>query len=54
MIHVYWPKGFTQNPDLLSIGITLISLYLLFVRRWSIMQIIGLCLLFAGMRLFVL
>jgi chromate transporter len=54
MIHVYWPKGFTQNPDLLSIGITLISLYLLFVRRWSIMQIIGLCLLFASIRLFVL
>ena len=54
MIHVYWPKGFTQNPELLSIGITLISLYLLLMRRWSIMQIIGLCLLFAGFRLFVL
>ena len=54
MIHVYWPKGFTQNPELLSIGITLISLYLLFIRRWSIMQIIGLCLLFASIRLFVL
>ena len=54
MIHVYWPKGFTQNPELLSIGITLVSLYLLFIRRWSIMQIIGLCLLFASIRLFVL
>ena len=54
MIHVYWPKGFTQNPELLSIGITLVSLYLLLARRWSIMQIIGLCLLFAGIRLFVL
>lgn len=54
MIHVYWPKGFTQHPELISIGITLISLYLLFIRRWSIMQIIGLCLLFASIRLFVL
>jgi chromate transporter len=54
MIHVYWPKGFTQQPELLSIGITLVSLYLLFMRRWSIMQIIGLCLLFASIRLFVL
>lgn len=54
MIHVYWPKGFTQDPELLSIGITLISLYLLFIRRWSIMKIIGLCLLFASIRLFVL
>ena len=54
MIHVYWPKGLTQNPELLSIGITLISLYLLLMRRWSIMQIIGLCLLFASIRLFVL
>ena len=54
MIHVYWPKGFSQNPELLSIGITLVSLYLLFIRRWSIMQIIGLCLLFASIRLFVL
>lgn len=54
MIHVYWPQGFTQTPTLLSIGITVISLYLLLMRRWSIMQIIGLCLLFAGFRLFVL
>ena len=54
MIHVYWPKGFTQNPDLLSIGITLASLYLLFIRRWSIMQVIGLCLLFASLRLLLL
>ena len=54
MIHVYWPKGFTENPELLSIGITLASLYLLFIRQWSIMQIIGLCLLFASIRLFVL
>jgi chromate transporter len=54
MIHVYWPKGFTQQPELLSIGITLASLYLLFIRRWSILQIIGLCLLFASIRLFVL
>ena len=54
MIHVYWPKGFTQHPELISIGITLISLYLLFIKRWSIMQIIGLCLLFASIRLFVL
>jgi chromate transporter len=54
MIHVYWPKGFTQSPELLSIGITLVSLYLLFIRRWSIIQIIGLCLLFACIRLFVL
>ena len=54
MIHVYWPNGFTQNPELLSIGITLVSLYLLFIRQWSIMQIIGLCLLFASIRLFVL
>jgi chromate transporter len=54
MIHVYWPKGFAQQPELLSIGITLVSLYLLFIRRWSIMQIIGLCLLFASIRLFVL
>ena len=54
MIHVYWPKGFTHHPELLSIGITLISLYLLFIRRWSIIQIIGLCLLFASIRLFVL
>jgi chromate transporter len=54
MIHVYWPKGFAQHPELISIGITLISLYLLFIRRWSIMQIIGLCLLFASIRLFVL
>ena len=54
MIHVYWPKGFTQHPELLSIGITLISLYLLLMRRWSIIQIIGLCLLFASVRLFVL
>ena len=54
MIHVYWPQGFAQTPALLSIGITLISLYLLLMRRWSIMQIIGLCLLFAGFRLSVL
>ena len=54
MIHVYWPKGFTQSPELLSIGITLISLYLLLMRRWSIIQIIGICLLFASIRLFVL
>ena len=54
MIHVYWPKGFTQQPELLSIGITLASLYLLFIKRWSIIQIIGLCLLFASIRLFVL
>jgi chromate transporter len=54
MIHVYWPQGFTETPALLSIGITVISLYLLLMRRWSIMQIIGLCLLFAGLRLFVL
>ena len=54
MIHVYWPKGFTQQPELLSIGITLASLYLLFIRRWSILQIVGLCLLFASIRLFVL
>jgi chromate transporter len=54
MIHVYWPRGFTETPALLSIGITVISLYLLLMRRWSIMQIIGLCLLFAGLRLFVL
>ncbi len=54
MIHVYWPQGFAQTPALLSIGITVISLYLLLMRRWSIMQIIGLCLLFAGFRLFVL
>jgi len=54
MIHVYWPKGFTQHPELLSIGITMVSLYLLLMRRWSIMQIIGLCLLFASIRLFVL
>ena len=54
MIHVYWPQGFVQTPALLSIGITVISLYLLLMRRWSIMQIIGLCLLCAGFRLFVL
>jgi chromate transporter len=54
MIHVYWPQGFTETPALLSIGITVVSLYLLLIRRWSIMQIIGLCLLFAGLRLFVL
>jgi len=54
MIHVYWPQGFTETPALLSISITVISLYLLLMRRWSIMQIIGLCLLFAGLRLFVL
>jgi chromate transporter len=54
MIHVYWPNGFTQHPELLSIGITVVSLYLLLMRRWSIMQIIGLCLLFASIRLFVL
>jgi chromate transporter len=54
MIHVYWPQGFTESPALLSIGITVISLYLLLMRRWSIMQIIGLCILFAGLRLFVL
>jgi chromate transporter len=54
MIHVYWPKGFAENPELLSISITLVSLYLLFIRQWSIMQIIGLCLLFASIRLFVL
>ncbi len=54
MIHVYWPQGFVQTPALLSIGITAISLYLLLMRRWSIMQIIGLCLLFACFRLFVL
>jgi chromate transporter len=54
MVHVYWPQGFTETPALLSIGITLVSLYLLLMRRWSIMQIIGLCLLFAGLRLFVL
>jgi chromate transporter len=54
MIHVYWPKGFTQQPELLSIGITLASLYLLFIKSWSIIQIIGLCLLFASIRLFVL
>lgn len=54
MIHVYWPQGFAQTPALLSIGITVISLYLLLMRSWSIMQIIGLCLLFAGFRLFVL
>lgn len=54
MMHVYWPQGFTQQPELLSIGITLVSLYLLFIRRWSIIQIIGLCLLFASIRLFVL
>jgi chromate transporter len=54
MIHVYWPQGFTETPALLSIGITVVSLYLLLMRHWSIMQIIGLCLLFAGLRLFVL
>ncbi len=54
MMHVYWPQGFTQQPELLSIAITLVSLYLLFIRRWSIIQIIGLCLLFASIRLFVL
>jgi chromate transporter len=54
MMHVYWPQGFTQNPELLSIAITVVSLYLLLMRRWSIIQIIGLCLLFAGFRVFVL
>jgi chromate transporter len=54
MMHVYWPQGFTQNPELLSIAITVASLYLLLMRRWSIIQIIGLCLLFAGFRVFVL
>ena len=54
MMHVYWPQGFTQNPALLSIAITVVSLYLLLIRRWSIIQIIGLCLLFAGFRVFVL
>jgi chromate transporter len=54
MMHVYWPQGFTQTPALLSIAITMVSLYLLLIRRWSIIQIIGLCLLFAGFRVFVL
>jgi chromate transporter len=54
MIHVYWPRGFAETPALISIGITAVSFYLLLKKSWSIIQIIGLCLLFAGFRLFVL
>jgi chromate transporter len=49
--HIYWPNGFHQEISIFALGMSFISAYLLIFRNWSIIQLLGLCLIVASFRL---
>lgn len=51
--HVYWPNGLNQEISIFALGMSLFSAYLLIFRSWSIIQLIGLCLMIASIRIFI-
>ncbi|MCJ8167908.1 chromate efflux transporter [Atopomonas sediminilitoris] len=41
--HLFWPNGLDALPELFSIVVTLLAIWLLHRRQWSILKVIGLC-----------
>lgn len=49
-LHIFWPNGLNQESSLFALGMSLASIYLLAFRKWSILQLLGLCLVVACSR----